>query len=362
MLHPSPRRVLAPLAALLVLAAACGGDDGDAAVTTTTAAPTTTTAAPTTTTTEAPPVMQLTGLPVPDELAQLRTAMIVKIDNNNANARPQRGLTTADVVFEEAVENSESRFMAVFHTDLTDPVGPIRSARTSDIDLMSMFGRPSFSSSGGNAGTMSSIRDNDVAVVAGHDSQFGSFFFRFNNDGDIRRRGPHNLFANLTELYGASGVLGTPPPPFATWRPADEELPGTALPVIGADITFGRTSSQWVWDAEADGFLRWQMGTPHVDTEDRQVTAANVLFLMTPYEVSPFDARSPEAVSVGSGEAWVLTDGQVVHGTWNRESRDVPYTLLDDEGTPIALTPGQTWVELLKPANPPVFLDADPRG
>lgn len=355
--------LVALVLSLALVAAACGGDDDDTAATTT--APTTTsTTEGTTTTTEAPPVMQLTGLPVPegDELAPLRTAMAVKIDNNNSNARPQRGITTADVVIEEAVEGNESRFFAVFHTNLTDPVGPVRSARTSDIDLMPLFGRPTFSSSGGNAGTMGAIRDNDVAVVAGHDSSFGGLFFRLNNDGDVRRRGPHNLFVNLTELAAAAGEGGSPPPPFATWRAPDDELPSTALPVIGVDMTFGNNPIQWVWDEATSGFHRTQRGTPHVDVDGNQVNAANVLVLMTPYGVSPFDATSPEARSVGSGEGWVLTAGHVIHGTWTRDSREATYTFTDGEGNVVALTPGQTWVELLKPQNPPTFLDQDPRG
>lgn len=359
------RRVLTAVAVLFTLAlvaTACGGDDDEAAPTTTEAPTTTTTEAPTTTTTEPPVLMQLSGREATDELAPLRTAMIVKIDNNNSNARPQRGITTADIVIEEAVEGSESRFFAVFHTNLTDPVGPVRSARTSDIDLMAMFGRPTFSSSGGNFGTMNAIRESGLAVVAGHDSQYGSYFFRLNNDGDIRRRAPHNLFVNLTELYMAAAAEGAAPPPFATWRSEDDALPANALPAVGVDITFGNNPAQWVWDENASGFLRWQRGTPHVDPDGNQVTAANVLLLMTPYAVSPFDHRSPEARSVGYGEAWVLTGGASIHGTWVRESRELPYTLMDDNGDPIALTPGQTWVELLKPQNPPSFLQADPRG
>ena len=349
------------LLALSLIAAACGGDDGEEAEPTTTEAPTTSTTGATTTTTEAPPVMQLTGLPVgEDELAPLRTAMIVKIDNNNRNARPQRGLTTADVVIEEQVEGRESRFFAVFHSNLTDPVGPVRSARTSDIDLITMFGRPTFSSSGGNPGTMGLIRQSDVAIVAGHDSDFGGQFFRVSNDEGVRRARPHNLFVNLTELAFAAAGGGTPPPPFATWRGAGDDLPSTAQPTFGADITFGQTASRWVWDEAANGFLRWQQGTPHVDVAGNQVTAANVLLLMTPYAASPFDHRSPEARSVGAGEGWVLTAGTGTHVTWSRETRDVPYTLTDDDGDVVALTPGQTWVELL-PSDPPVWLESDPR-
>jgi Protein of unknown function (DUF3048) N-terminal domain/Protein of unknown function (DUF3048) C-terminal domain len=356
----SGRRALATVASLLALslvAAACGGDDGEEAATTTDAPTTTTTTEPpTTTTTTAPPVMQLTGLPVAEELAPARTAMIVKIDNNNSNARPQRGITTADVVIEEAVEGNESRFFAVFHSTYTDPVGPVRSARTSDIDLMPMFGRPTFSSSGGNGGTMGAIRDANVAVVAGHDSVYGSYFFRLSNDNGIRRRAPHNLFTNLTELCNAACAEGSPPPPFANWIREGEQRPATALPNGGADITFGNNPVRWSWDPNSNGYIRDQRGTAHVDAEGNRVTAQNVLLLMTPYGQSRFDHRSPEALSVGSGEAWVLSGGTVTHGTWSRPTREVPYALADDAGNPIALTPGQTWLELLRTDKPlPAF-------
>jgi hypothetical protein len=362
------RRTAATVAVLLALAlvaAACGGDGGaEAAPTTTTEAPTTTStsAAPTTTTT-APATMQLTGRPVPEELAPLRTAMVVKIDNNNSNARPQRGINTADVVIEEAVEGNESRFFAVFHTNMTDPVGPVRSSRTSDIDLQPMFGRPTFSSSGGNGGTMGAIRDANVSVVAGHDSAFGSHFFRLSDDGGVRRRAPHNLFTNLSQLCSAACPEGSPPPAdFATWLAPGETRP-SALPTYGVDVTFGNNPVQWVWNPDTAGFLRWQKGTPHVDPDGTQVNAQNVLLLMTPYGQSPFDHRSPEAHSVGYGEAWVMADGTVTHGTWERGSRDVPYILKDDQGNVIPLTPGQTWIELLRTDKPaPSFLQGDPRG
>ncbi|MBK5224493.1 MAG: DUF3048 domain-containing protein [Acidimicrobiia bacterium] len=358
--RPSLRRAVAVVAALLALAlvAAACGDDGDDAAATTTSSSTTTTVPATTTTTEPGPVMQLTGLPVPDELAPLRTAMIAKIDNNNSGARPQRGLTTADIVIEEAVESGESRFFAVFHTQLTDSVGPVRSARTSDIDLISLFGKPVFSSSGGNAGTMRAIRDSGMSEVAGHDSGYGGHFFRMRDDDGIHRRGPHNLFINLSVLYQEAGPKGTPPAPFATFRAAGDPLTDGAAPTVGADVSFGNNPVQWRWDADKGVFLRTQSGTPHIDTEGRQIGVVNVLLLSTQYARSPFDSTSPEAVSVGSGEAWILTSGHVIHGTWTRPDRHSTYTFTNDVGAPISLTPGQTFVELLRPQDPPTIWPA----
>ncbi len=69
-----------------------------------------------------------------------------------------------------------------------------------------------------------------------------------------------------------------------------------------------------------------------------------MVIFVSNYVTSPADAISPELVSVGSGQVFVLTDGVVIEGTWSRESADAQPVLLDSAGAPIALTPGQTWV------------------
>ncbi|MFA5564381.1 MAG: DUF3048 domain-containing protein [Acidimicrobiia bacterium] len=347
---------LGALAVLSFGVAACGGN-GESAEPTTTVAPTSTTSTTeaTTTTTEEMFRFPLSGELTSDQSATERVAMIVKVDNNNANARPQRGLVDADIVVEESVEGGESRFLAVFHSKHPDPVGPVRSARTSDIDLMALFGRASFSSSGGNSGTMRMIRDQDLAIFAGHDSQFGGLFFR-NGDGEFARRAPHNLFINLTELYNAISPLGSPPPMFAEFRDDDEPRLASATTTAGVQLRFGHNSSTWRWDGSSQTFLREQQGTPHIDAEGRQIGATNVLLLVTPYGTSPFDPTSPEAISVGSGEAWLLSDGHVTYGKWSRADRSEPYLLTDETGKTLKLLPGQTWVELLRKELPPEFL------
>ncbi|MEP7046469.1 MAG: DUF3048 domain-containing protein, partial [Ilumatobacteraceae bacterium] len=96
----------------------------------------------------AEPVMPLTGLPITDPSAAGRTALVVKIDNH-PDARPQSGLNQADIVFEENVEQL-TRFAAVFQTTAPDPVGPIRSGRTQDVELLGSLNKPIFAWSGGN--------------------------------------------------------------------------------------------------------------------------------------------------------------------------------------------------------------------
>src|SRR2546430_1166289 len=116
----------------LALLSACGGGKKTASTTTTTSTSiVTTTSAP-------PPVYPLTGLVATDPGNLKRPALVVKIDNADGSgsgnvARPQIGLNQADIVYEEMVEGSVTRLAAVFHSMDSDPVGPVRSARTTDV-------------------------------------------------------------------------------------------------------------------------------------------------------------------------------------------------------------------------------------
>src|SRR5207342_3095282 len=102
----------------------------------------------------------------------------------------------------------------------------------------------------------------------------------------------------------------------------------------------------WEWDQATGGWKRTQDNTPHVDAKGVQIAPQNVVIMFVPYRKSAADPISPEAVTVGQGEAWVLTDGGVVKGTWSRPDPSKPAVLRDANGQEIGLTPGRTWVEL----------------
>lgn len=346
------RAVGVALAAGLLVVAACGGGDDDAEATTTSAEPTTTsttaatttTAAPTTaapTTTAAPaPTYPLTGLPVTDPVTLERPALVVKIDSH-PRARPQSGLSAADVVYEEIVEGI-TRLFAVFQSQGSDPVGPIRSARSSDIDLLDMLSTPLFSFSGANPGVLAQVRNADATdVSAGRFYQEGGYF------RDSSRRAPHNFYGQTSKLWTLAPAGQGAPTPIFTYRPAGQPAPGT--PSAGAKVTMFGTRVLWTWDPTAGGWARVQDGTPHVDVTGNQLKPANVVVQFTQYGRSQADANSPEAITVGEGEVWVFSGGTVQRGTWKRPSADVPAAYQAADGQPITLAPGQTWVELAKP-------------
>jgi hypothetical protein len=349
--HPATHRLttVAISLALLTAVAACGGggDDEGADTTASTGAETTaegstttratTTTAATTTTTPGP-VSQLTGLPVDDALIILRPALVVKIDNH-PNADPQTGLHLADIVFEEQVEGI-SRFAAVFHSASSNPVGPVRSGRTSDVDIVAQLGRPLFAWSGGNRGVTNAI--NNANLVSLTENAPGGWY------RDRSRRAPHNLYAQGDLLFAQAQVDQGAPPQMFQFLATGEDFAGR--PVPGVTVDFDGITPTFRWDAARDGWAREQYGDPHVDAvTGEQHAPTNVVVLFSEYGRSPADPRSPEAITVGEGTAWVFSQGEVIEGRWVRPDATQPAQLLDGSGDVIKLTPGRTWVELPRP-------------
>jgi hypothetical protein len=352
----SPRkRLVALVLGLAVIgvgaAVALSGGEGDVEV----AAPTTTTTAPTTTTSApgAGPLAPLTGLPGNYGKRLERPALVVKIDNDNNKARPQVGLNEADIVYEERVEGSVTRLLAVFHSRDSVPVGPVRSARTSDIAIVSALRHPYFAWSGANPTFAQRIRAADLMDV-GYDTLTSEYF------REPSRRAPSNLMLkNTSTIKGIPNEGGSPPPPLFAFRTGDQPVPNLT-PAEGARVTFGGSAgaapTEWRWNGK--GWARSQAGTPHVDAAGVQVAPANVVIQFVNYAptdvADQFGVRIPEAQMLGTGEVWVLTGGGsqphgVVKGKWWKPHLGSVTRYLNEDGTQMRLTRGTTWVVLPNP-------------
>lgn len=328
--------------------AACGGGSSDSASTTappTTVAVVTTTVAPTTvpetTTTTIPvPTMPLTGLPVADDATAVRPAIAAKIDNH-PGARPQSGLNSADIVYEENVEKW-TRFAAVFHSNGSDPVGPLRSGRTQDIDLLTSLNKPLLLWSGGNAAVTTAINKSTLVNMSATAASNGGGFFRSSD-----KKAPHNLFSKTTNIWALDAGRGGTPPAQFIYR--DAAAPAAGADVVGVKLTMdGSMRAAWQWDAAGGKFLRFHDAKAHFDADGSQVAFDNVVVIECEYKASPADPRSPEAQTVGTGRAWVYSGGKVVEGTWNRPDNLSAWNLTDASGESIVLTAGRTWVELIR--------------
>jgi hypothetical protein len=300
-------------------------------------------AATTTTTTAGPPQpAPLTGLDVPPPRAT-RPLLVVKVDNDPA-ARPQAGLNAADVVFEEMVEGGATRLAALYQSQDAAEVGPVRSARSTDVNLFSSANRPLFAYSGANAVFKILLRKS-VFVDVGVDAEPTAYSRRSD------RPAPSNLFTTTAALYAKAPA--SLPVPRALWAFRPAGTPSEGAPASKVGVVFSgpaATKVAWTWDAAGGVWKRDQSGTPHVDAAGAPVAARNVVIQFVSYKDSGLRDRTvavvPEAELVGQGDAWFLTDGKLVKGKWAKPGITAPTTYSDAGGKPMALTPGNTWVEL----------------
>jgi hypothetical protein len=282
----------------------------------------------------------LTGLPA--DRVETRPILVVKIDNVSG-ARPQTGLGAADIVIEEKVEAGLSRLAALFQSTGADPVGPVRSARTSDIHLLANLGAPLFAYSGANLGVGGSLAASPLVDVGA--TRHSGLYYR-----EPSRRAPHNLYTRTSRLWTAEPG-GSPPQAIFEFRMDGEGLAAGARPSTGVDVTYGSARASFTWQPDSGVWLRSMDGRPHTIAGGGQVAPQNVVVRFVDYVPSPADARSPEAVVTGSGPLWVFTWGHVIEGRWEQPTVTSPTRWLDAEGEPIRLTPGRTWILLPSPGD-----------
>ncbi|WP_291057144.1 DUF3048 domain-containing protein [Herbiconiux sp.] len=268
-------------------------------------------------------------------------SLAAKIDNHE-DARPQIGLERTDLVFEELVEGGLTRYVAVWQSDLPELIGPVRSIRPMDPDIISPLGGI-VAFSGGQEQFVEMMEATDVYNAIHGQSDTESTFFRI--DG---RDSPHDVVVKAADLVGQHSDLAAPAQQFAysfdvpSSSAATDGSPSASLALVFSDARY----PGWEWDAASGTFLRSQEGAPDLDANGDQLSAVNVVTLRVD-EVSSYDEEVPQAVLVASGEAWVSTGGKTLHATWVKDARDAPIRLLDDSGATVRLAPGNTWVELV---------------
>ena len=343
---PLRARAAATVVVVALIGAACSGGGKKEAATTTTRPEPSTTPAPTVAGNASP----LTGLPV-DPALPARAALVVKIDNA-PKARPQAGINSADIVVEEGVEGGVTRFATLFQSHDAPSVGPVRSARSTDLLFARQIGKPLFSYSGANSVFLDLVRQAPLVDVGVN--RFPTAYHR-----EPGRPAPYNLFSETKALFASAGDDVTPPPPLFSYRAVGEAPPEAGsepAPRVQAIWKLNITTTVvYAWDEASKTFRRTTDGAPHLDAAGVQVSPDNVVFQVVGYKNTGLVDRSgaavPEAELVGEGEAWVLTGGRLVKGRWSRPSDGQTTTYTLPSGEPIRLTPGRTWLELVPLGN-----------
>jgi hypothetical protein len=289
-----------------------------------------------------PAFWPLTGVvsgPVP-----ARPAIAVKIENS-IDARPQTGLSSADMVWEEVVEGGITRYVAVFHSHLPPEIGPVRSVRPMDPSIAApLHGLLAFSG-GLYAAQVKAAGLQVVSMDAGDDG-----FYRVK-----RRYAPHNVYASLRTFLGQADAAhrAAPPAQFLFAGKGQQPTAFTAgQPTASLKLTLsGIGHPQWAWSQPTGTWLRSERTTPAVEAGGKQLGAANVVVLrvnvVNTSSRDPAGNPVPETQLTGSGPAVVATWGHTVAATWTKASVDGVLALTGPDGLPVRLAPGNTWVELV---------------
>lgn len=288
--------------------------------------------------------------PAPTQLAPLRGTTIpagsadnpsiaAKIDNHEG-ARPQVALESTDIVYEELVEGGITRYVAVWQATIPELLGPVRSIRPMDPDIISPLGGI-VAYSGGQEIFVAMMQDAPVVNVV-FDFDDGTLFYR-----DDVHDSPHDVILRAPLAIQRNAGLAPTPQQFAyssDVATATATQDGTPTASINAVFSSARFPS-FAWDEANKYWLRSQEGAPDLDSTGAQLHATNVVTMRV--DIDGQYGYVPKTVMIGSGEAWVSTGGKTVHATWAKADATSPIVLTDDAGTIIRLAPGNTWVELV---------------
>jgi len=291
----------------------------------------------------------LTGLLISQEAAILHP-IAVMVDDHSA-ARPQSGFNSAAIVWHAPAEGGVPRYMMIFQDEIPTDVGPIRSSREYYIEWAAEW-NAMYVHFGGSPQALATL-----ARKGGGQWVWNADGFRWSPKYMWRiteRFAPHNVYTDGEHLRALAARLGAADEPLSpAWTFGAAAAPDKRP--LGGSITvvYPYETITYRYDSVANRYVRYinKSKKPQVDAADGSIVApANVVILRMRF--GPLNDGHPnkfrlEASNVGKGEAWISTNGVTVKGTWKKASETAPTLLFGPDGKPFALTPGQTFVQVL---------------
>lgn len=291
---------------------------------------------------------------------------------NHLEARPQSGLSSADVVYEAVAEGGITRFLAIFYCQDADIVGPVRSARTYFLDFISEYGeKPLYAHVGGanTAGPADALGQiADYGWVGENDlNQFSLGYPTFWRD--YERLGhqvatEHTMYSTTTKLWLAAAKRNLTQiddeetlwnENFRPWL-FREDISEDKRPT-NASISFNFWSGhndyavRWDYDSASNIYLRFNGGQPQLDLNNQeQLRAKNIVLVFM--DESPANDGYPDNIhllygTIGDGAAVIINDGRKLEGVWQKESRTKRMIFKDKLKQEIKFVRGPMWIEIL---------------
>jgi hypothetical protein len=278
---------------------------------------------------------------------QTRPALGIKV-GNSVNERPQSGVDSADIVYEEIVEGGVTRFLAIFLTNQSTRVGPVRSVRTVDHKILQPI-NALFVYSGGVPPVISELRGTPGVTDVGANVVGGAY----RRDGN--REAPYNLYTATDQLW--TGRTGEPPKPQFEFLKSDEDpAAGGQENANEVKLSFAGNSAQvrYVFDKQVGRYERYNGEAAHMVEGaggGTHLAFSNVLIQMVDVTAgSTIDRageRSTDIKMLGSGSAVLFRGGKALRGRWERAGVNDVTRFVSSEGQTLKLAPGTTIIELL---------------
>lgn len=285
----------------------------------------------------------LTGLPVASATDEYPQVVGVMFDNH-FDARPQSGLDKADIVYEAPVEGGITRFFGIFSASTTVlKIGPVRSARPYFLDWLQEYGDAMYLHSGGSPEALQLIQTRNLFDA--NEFYRGPYYWRDNS-----RFAPHNLYSNsdnwqkMVAKYGATRTAL----PWQGWKFANESAV-TSTPGAHASVTVKYASNyivSWQFTSSTGWYVRLLNTKPYSTEEGVPIVADSVVFASMSVATIDNEGRR-EIQTVGSGDATILTGGNLLKGTWKKNGLTDRTRWYDSVGNEIILMPGKTWVQIV---------------
>lgn len=292
-----------------------------------------------------PPRWPLTGLEAPSPEAVQQRVVSVKIENS-PDARPHTNVQLADVVYESVTEGGITRFNALYHSQAPDNLGPVRSARLSDLYIVPQY-HALFAFSGASPSVNAAINAAGLENLS-QDAGVSSPYRRSSS-----RAAPHNLYGSVPEMRAEAARRGMAATAEIPGLAFDQRASADATPTITqVTIPFSNANTVvWSYDAGTRTYLRTNNGRPFMDVgTNAQVTATNVVVIWAQHNAASSDVTGSttfDIVLTGRGRAAVFHNGQRYDGIWEA-TKDAPPVFKADDGTQIKLSPGNTWMQVVR--------------
>lgn len=269
--------------------------------------------------------------------------LVVKIDDTKA-ARPQAGLEDADLVYIEQVEAGLTRLAAVFSSKIPAVIGPVRSARISDIEILEQFGRVAFAYSGAQKKLLPVIAAANLENL-GAQRQSREIYAN-----DPLRNAPTAMMLQAQTLMQKVKEQQLPVAisKSAGWNFSESVDTGTAI--VSAKVSWPANSYDAIWSATEKRWLLSNSGVPNLAASGIHLGASTFVIQIvsiTPSEYGDkFGGVTPFTATVGSGRGYILRDGKYISALWDRPTTDAGTTWRTSQGEEIAFAPGQIWIAL----------------